>query len=71
MLNPLIQSLPLKNGKYSKKVEKKAVAHQDAATFEKQTRQPSLVLWVGNLLIRMGKRLTEPNMEMKRSREHA
>jgi hypothetical protein len=35
------------------------------------SKQMNVGLWIGNLLIRMGKKLTEREIDLKTSKEHA
>ena len=71
MLNPFLQTSPPKREKYVRKQEKQDGSKKDVQFAENITQRTGLALWVGNLLIRMGKRLVEPNTKMNSSRQHA
>jgi len=71
VLNPFLQTSPPKKAKYVRKQEKQEAAKKNVRIAGNLTQRTGLALWVGNLLIRMGKRLTEPNTKMNSSRQHA
>ena len=72
MLNPFLQFPPEKANKSQAEMNEEAAAQiNNAKPVRKPSRQKNLGLWTGNLLIKMGKKLAEQDIELKTSKEHA
>ncbi len=71
MMNPFLQVPAPKTGKYRKAMNDELNQEQSAQFVANSAPRKNLGLWVGNLLIRMGKKLAEQDIEMKTSKEHA
>lgn len=74
MMNPIFQYPPEKRRKNrNEKDEELAIlAEQLKAKSAKVTStHKNIGLWAGNLLIRMGKKLAEQDIDLKTSKEHA
>jgi hypothetical protein len=70
MMNPFLVIPPEKTGKHRKAINEEMAA--EYSQFVKNTApRKNVGLWVGNLLIRMGKKLAEQDIELKTSKEHA
>jgi hypothetical protein len=71
MLNPFLQFPPEKAKKNQVEINEELAAQINAQPARKPSKHKNLGLWTGNLLIRMGKKLTEQEHELKTSKEHA
>jgi hypothetical protein len=71
MLNPFLQLPPQKTGKRRTEMNEELAAQLDAQLAQTPSTRKNLGLWAGNLLIRMGKKLAEQDIEMTTSKEHA
>jgi hypothetical protein len=71
MLNPFLQLPPQKTGKNRTEMNDELAAQFEAQLVQSSTTRNNLGLWAGNLLIRMGKKLAEQDIDMKASKEHA
>ena len=74
MMNPVFQYPPEKRRKNrtEKDEELFALAGQPNAKPAKvPSTRKNIGLWAGNLLIRMGKKLAEQDIDLKTSKEHA
>ena len=71
MMNPFLQMPPEKKVKNRTAMDDEMAAQQFSQTFRSPAPRKNMGLWVGNLLIRMGKRLAEQDIEMKTSKDHA
>jgi hypothetical protein len=71
MMNPFLQLPPEKAGKKQTKMsyEQEALVNDQSA--RNRSRRSKIGLWTGNLLIRIGKKLTEREIDMNTSKEHA
>jgi hypothetical protein len=70
MLNPFIQS-PRTEKDRPRLTEDEALVQLHGQSLNKDAAQPSVGLWVGKLLIRMGEKLTKEDMQLKSTRERA
>ena len=71
MMNPFLQIPPEKTGKNRTALDDEMAAQLYAQTIRSSTPRKNVGLWVGKLLIKMGKKLAEQDIEMKTSKEHA
>lgn len=71
MMNPFLQVPPSKADKTRFAISEEQAAQQYGRTASIPARRANLGLLVGKLLIRMGKKLAEQDLEMKTSKEHA
>jgi hypothetical protein len=71
MMNPFLQVPPEKTGKNRTTINEELAVQQYAQTVRSSSPRRNIGLWLGNLLIRMGKKLAEQDIEMKTSKEHA
>lgn len=71
MLNPFLQFPPEKAKKNQTEMNEELAAQMKSQPARKPSTHKNLGLWTGNLLIRMGKKLTEQEHELKTSKEHA
>jgi len=70
MLNPFIQSPRTENDRPTL-TDDEALVQIYGQCLNADVSQPSVGLWVGKLLIRMGEKLAKEDMQLKSSREHA
>jgi hypothetical protein len=71
MMNPFFQIPPEKPGRNRTAMDDEMAAHQYAQTSKGSAPRKNIGLWVGKLLIRMGKKLAEQDVEMITSKERA
>jgi hypothetical protein len=71
MMNPYLQVPPKQAEKARKVMNDELTAGQYAEILSKPAPRRNLGLWIGSLLIRMGNRLAQQDVEMKTSKEHA
>jgi hypothetical protein len=71
MMNPFLQVPPPKADKSRLALSEEQAAHQYSRTVSIPAPRSNLGLFIGKLLIRMGKKLAEQDIEMKTSKEHA
>ncbi len=71
MMNPFLQVPPQQARKDRKTMNDELSAEQYAQLLSKSAPRRNLGLWIGSLLIRMGNRLAQQDIEMKTSKEHA
>ena len=71
MMNPFLLVPPSKTGKNRTEINEELVAQSYAQTAKDSRPRRNIGLWVGNLLIRMGKKMAERDIDMKTSKEHA
>jgi hypothetical protein len=71
MMNPFLQVPAQKPGKGRKAMNDELAAEQYAQSESNRAPHGNIGLWVGNLLIRMGNKLTQQDIDMKTSKEHA
>ena len=71
MMNPFLQLPPKNTGKRRTAMDDEMATQQYSQTFRDPASRKNLGLWVGNLLIRMGKKLADQDVELKTSKEHA
>jgi hypothetical protein len=70
MLNPFLQTEP---GKKSRKIiggNEEYAAQQHGRSLDNMPPQPSMGLWIGRLLIRIGKKLSREDIALKSAREN-
>jgi hypothetical protein len=70
-MNPFLQFPPEKTGKKQTEMNKELDAQVKIHLAQHPIKRAALGLWAGNLLIRMGKKLTEREIDMNISKEHA
>ena len=71
MLNPFFQFPPEKTGKKRTEMNKELDAQVNTQLARNPSKHLDLGLWTGNLLIRMGKKLTERDIDMENCKENA
>jgi hypothetical protein len=71
MLNPFLQFPPEKTRKNQNEMNEELAAQIHAQPAKDPTQRTNLGLWAGTLLIKMGKKLAQQDIEMKTSKEHA
>ena len=71
MMNPFLQVPAPKTGRGRTAMNDELNAERYAHLVANTAPRSNLGLWVGNLLIRMGKKLAQQDIEMKTSKEHA
>ena len=71
MLNPFFQFPPEKTGKKQTEMNKELDAQVNTQLAQHPIKSAALGLWAGNLLIRIGKKLTEREIDMNTSKENA
>jgi hypothetical protein len=71
MMNPFLQFPPEKTGKRRTEMHKELDAQVNIHLAQSHARRVDIGLWTGNLLIRIGKKLTERNIDIETSKENA
>jgi hypothetical protein len=72
MMNPYLQFPPEKAEKKRTEMNEELAAQVNGQLARNaSSKQMNVGLWIGNLLIRMGKKLTEREIDLKTSKEHA
>jgi len=71
MLNPFIQFPPEKTEKKRTEMNKELDAQVNIQLAQYPAKHVDIGLWAGNLLIRMGKKLTERDIDMENCKENA
>lgn len=70
MLNPFIQYVPREKDKGTTRGREESLAEMYAHSVDTSSPHPSMGLWVGKLLIRMGEKLAKQDMPLKTNREN-
>jgi hypothetical protein len=70
MLNPFLQTQSAKKRRLIMGGNEEFVAQLQGHTLDSMSPRPSLGLWIGRLLIRMGKKLSKEDIALKSDREH-
>jgi hypothetical protein len=71
MMNPFLQFPPEKTGRKRTEMHKELDAQVNIQLAQSHARRIDIGLWAGNLLIRMGKKLTERDIDMETCKENA
>lgn len=72
MMNPYLQFPPEKAEQKRMEMNEELAAQANGQLARNASaKQANVSLWIGNLLIRMGKKLTEREIDLKTSKEHA
>lgn len=71
MLNPFFLQPESHKGKKNSAAEEEFSAQLYGHSLDTSTPRPSVGLWVGKLLIRMGHKLTKQDDELSSFKEHA
>lgn len=71
MLNPFIQLGPKEEGNQKNAAAEEFSVQMYGHSLDTSTPRPSMGLWVGRLLIRMGQKLTKQDAQLKSIRENA
>jgi hypothetical protein len=71
MMNPFLLVPQKKTGKTRIELNEELAAQQYAQIVRNSGSHRNMGLWAGNLLIRIGKKLAEQDIEMQTSKEHA
>jgi hypothetical protein len=70
-MNPFLQVPPPKTGKTRSAMNEEQAAQEYTSLVKSSAPRSNIGLLVGNLLIRMGNKLAEKDIEMKTSKGHA
>lgn len=70
MLNPFLQPIRPDRQRHTNAASEEAAAQMYGHSLDTASPHPSVGLWVGRLLIRMGETLTRQNHELKELKEH-
>ena len=71
MLNPFLQAEAGKKRRLIMGGNEESAAQEHGQTLDSFTPRPSVGLWIGRLLIRMGKKLSKEDIALKNARENA
>ncbi len=71
MLNPFLQVEPAKKRRQIIGGNEEFAAQQHGHILDSMPARPSMGLWVGRLLIRMGEKLAKEDIHLKNARENA
>ncbi len=71
MLNPFIQLPPDHKQRKPTPLTEESIAQLYGHSVDTASPRPSMGLWVGRLLIRMGQKLSKEDIRLKSSGEHA
>ena len=71
MLNPFLQPVPAKKQAHPQNDHEELAAEIYGHSLDTSVPRPNVGLWVGRLLIRMGEKLANEDVESKSSRQAA
>ena len=71
MFNPFLQTEPRKKRWQIIGGNEESTAQRQGRILDSMPEQPSVGLWMGRLLIRMGQKLAKEDVDLKISRENA